>query len=50
MKEDEEKEPINETLKKKKELNRIINNEILNDEDLLKLKDYIKKIKKNGRN
>ena len=50
MKEDEEKEPINETLKKKKELNRIINNEIFNDEDLLKLKDYIKKIKKNGRN
>ena len=47
MREDQEKEPVNETLKQKRELNRIINNENLDDEDLLKLKEYIKKIKKN---
>ena len=47
MREDQEKEPVNETLKQKRELNRIINNENLDDEDLLKLKQYINKIKKN---
>ena len=47
MREDQEKEPVNETLKQKRELNRIINNENLDDEDLLKLKEYINKIKKN---
>ena len=47
MREDQEKEPINETLKQKRELNRIINNENLDDEDLLKVKEYINKIKKN---
>ena len=47
MREDQEKEPVNETLKQKRELNRIINNENLDDKDLLKLKEYINKIKKN---
>ena len=47
MREDQEKEPVNETLKQKRELNRIINNENLDDEDLLKVKEYINKIKKN---
>ena len=47
MREDQVKEPVNETLKQKRELNRIINNENLDDEDLLKLKQYINKIKKN---
>ena len=47
MREDQEKEPVNEALKQKRELNRIINNENLDNEDLLKLKEYIKKIKKN---
>ena len=47
MREDQEKEPVNETLKQKRELNRIINNKNLDDEDLLKLKEYINKIKKN---
>ena len=47
MREDQAKEPINETLKQKRELNRIINNENLDDKDLLKIKEYINKIKKN---
>ena len=42
MREDVEKEPINETLKKKNELIRLIKSEILNEEDLEKINKKIK--------
>ena len=44
MKENEEKEPINPTLKKKQELIRILKNKVLNDEDLSKIESSIKEL------
>ena len=38
------KEPVNETLKKKKELTKMIGNKMLNDEDLSKIEALIKKL------
>ena len=40
----ENKEPINETLKKKNELIRIIRGSVLNDEELVKIKESIKEL------
>ena len=38
----ENKEPMNETLKKKNELIRMIRGSVLNDEELVKIKESIK--------
>ena len=38
------KEPVNETMKKKKELTKMIGNKMLNDEDLSKIEALIKKL------
>ena len=38
----ENKEPINETLKKKNELIRMIRNSVLNDEELVKIENQLR--------
>ena len=38
------KEPINETLKKKNELIRMLRNSVLNDEELVKIEKSIKEL------
>ena len=45
MREDQEKEPVNETLKKKNELIRMLKNKVFNDDDLEKIESSIKKLK-----
>ena len=44
MRQDQENEPVNETLKKKNELIRMLRNSVLNDDELLKIEKSIKEL------
>ena len=44
MREHQENEPVNETLKKKNELIRMLRNSVLNDDELLKIEKSIKEL------
>ncbi len=44
IREDQENEPVNETLKKKNELIRMLRNSVLNDDELLKIEKSIKEL------